>query len=196
MNRTLEATVASVIFVMSSAVTVAAGSLEDGHAAFQRNEYVTAFRLLRPLASSGNASAQFEIGYMYAHGFGVPKNVSEGLRWFGLAAEQGYPDAESSLGFAYYFGEGVLSNYRVAAKWLRRAANQGLGNAQNKLGLMYERGEGVPQDYVSAYLWFDLAAAQGFPAVAPNRERVAGRMTESQIAEAQKLSREWKPTRP
>jgi uncharacterized protein len=56
---------------------------------------------------------------------------------------------------------------------------------------MYENGEGVRQDYVLAHMWFNLAASQGFPA-APNRERVATRMSSPQIAEAQKLAREWK----
>ncbi len=57
---------------------------------------------------------------------------------------------------------------------------------------MYESGEGVPQDYVLAHMWFNLAASQDFPA-ASNRERVVTRMSDPQIAEAQKLAREWKP---
>ena len=64
---------------------------------------------------------------------------------------------------------------------------------------MYANGEGVPQDYVLAYMWLNLAAAQGgvsWPeGYAPSyrRDVVAKSMTREQIAEAQKLAREWKP---
>jgi TPR repeat protein len=65
---------------------------------------------------------------------------------------------------------------------------------------MYAKGEGVPQDYVQAHKWFNLAASR-FPAsekenrdkAVENRDRIAAKMTPAQIAEAQKLAREWKP---
>jgi len=77
------------------------------------------------------------------------------------------------------------------------AADQGDPNSQLFLGLMYDSGHGVPQDYIQAHKWFNLAAA-GFTdtnrrnSAIENRERVAARMTPAQIAEAQKLAREWK----
>ena len=59
---------------------------------------------------------------------------------------------------------------------------------------MYELGTGVPQDYVLAYMWFSLVAAPGERIYASeSRDRVARHMTAQQIAEAQKLAREWKP---
>jgi TPR repeat protein len=59
----------------------------------------------------------------------------------------------------------------------------------------YEQGDGVLQDYVLAYMWYNLAAAQGAGVAAKDRDRVAARMTPEQIAEAQRLAREWKPTK-
>ena len=58
---------------------------------------------------------------------------------------------------------------------------------------MYANGEGMPQDYVQAQMWFNLAAAQGAEQARRNRDWVAQRMTPGQIAEAQRLAREWKP---
>ncbi len=58
---------------------------------------------------------------------------------------------------------------------------------------MYYGGEGVPQDYAQAHMWFNLAGAQGLEQAAKNRDNVAKRMTPTQIAEAEKLAREWKP---
>ncbi|MGB8575646.1 MAG: SEL1-like repeat protein, partial [Pseudolabrys sp.] len=54
-------------------------------------------------------------------------------------------------------------------------------------------GLGVPQDKVRAYMWFNLSAAQGREGAAAFRDLIARRMTPAQIAEAQRLAREWKP---
>src|SRR5665647_1597615 len=53
--------------------------------------------------------------------------------------------------------------------------------------------EAWPKDYVVAYMWFSLSAAQGDHDSAIQRDLVAKLMTPAQIAEAQKLAREWKP---
>ena len=62
---------------------------------------------------------------------------------------------------------------------------------------MYIKGEGVPQDDVQAHKWFNLAAATSTEKEVRDRtvkarDDVAARMTAAQIAEAQKLAREWK----
>ena len=83
-------------------------------------------------------------------------------------------------------------------RWYRLAADQGYASAQFNLGVMYGTGEGVPQDYVAAHMWFNLAAAQSSgddrEHFVEARETAAALMTSEQIAEAQRLSREWKPT--
>jgi uncharacterized protein len=82
-----------------------------------------------------------------------------------------------------------------AAAWYRKAAEQGNAIAQLKLGSFYGLGDGVPKDFVSAYMWMNLAAGQGDETAKATRDRLEELMTPAQIAEAQKLSREWKPTR-
>jgi uncharacterized protein len=57
---------------------------------------------------------------------------------------------------------------------------------------MYGTGHGVPQDYVIAHMWFNLAAASGDKEAAEVRDMLAAKMTPAQVAEAQKLAREWK----
>ena len=82
-----------------------------------------------------------------------------------------------------------------AVKWYRLAADQGDADAQSNLGLMYANGRGVPQDHVQAHKWFDLAGAGGDEDGRKNRDIVTKKMTPAQIAEAQRLAREWKPKR-
>jgi TPR repeat protein len=111
----------ALILVFLQVVSAAAGALQDAEAAIKRRDYTTAARIIRPLAESGDATAQYN------------------------------------------------------------------------LGVFYDNGLGVPQDKINAYMWLSLAAAQGREGAAAIRDLMARRMTPAQIAEAQKLAREWKP---
>ena len=61
------------------------------------------------------------------------------------------------------------------------------------LGVKYDYGRGVPQDYKEAHKWYNLAAVDGDKQAEMWRDAIAKKMTPEQIAEAQKLAREWKP---
>jgi TPR repeat protein len=74
------------------------------------------------------------------------------------------------------------------------AADRGVANSQYFLGVDYYDGRGVPQDYTFAHMWLNLAAAQGMAFAASKRAEVEAKMSPAQIAEAQRLAREWKPT--
>jgi uncharacterized protein len=73
------------------------------------------------------------------------------------------------------------------------AAANGIAKRPSRATPMHGKGQGVPEDYVIAHMWFNLAAASGNKNAARGRALVAARMTPAQIAEAQKLAREWKP---
>ena len=112
------------------------------------------------------------------------------LKEFRPLADQGDAEAQLNLGDLYHFG--FLDN-KEAAKWYRLAAEQGNAEAQSNLGLMYENGQGVPQDYQEAVKWYRLAAEQGIASTKEYLETLETLMTPQQIAEAQRLAREWKP---
>ncbi len=147
----------------------------------------------RRAAEQGFVYAQYNLGLMYRKGEGVPQDDREAVKWYRRAAEQGFAQAQYDLGWMYANGRGVPQDQREAVKWYRRAAEQGHTSAQNNLGVMYEEGKGVPQDAVQAHLWFNLAAAQGVEAARNNRDLVARRMTPSQLAQAQRWARAWRP---
>ena len=88
-----------------------AGPLEDVVAAYNRGDYATAQRLVQPLAAQGYASAQYNLGLMYANGRGVVQDYTEAMKWYRLAAVQGAASAQYNLGLKYYFGEGVVQDY-------------------------------------------------------------------------------------
>jgi TPR repeat protein len=183
----------ALVLSLGPAAPVAAGPLEDGVVAYGRGDYATALRLIRPLADQGNPSAQAMLGLMYALGRGVKQDSAAALTWYRKAADQGFASAQSDLGSMYDQGFGVKQDYAAALTWYRKAADQGFAGAEYNLGSMYGSGKGVPQDYVMAHMWLNLAVAGGSQEALQDREVVERRMTPAQIAEAQRLAREWKP---
>ena len=79
---------------------------------------------------------------------------------------------------------------------IRKDSEQGDADAQNNLGLIYATGEGVPRTTSKPTNGINLAAsrtkenAENFRLA---RNSLAEKMTASQVAEAQRLAREWRP---
>lgn len=123
-------------------------------------------------------------------------DFSAALREWLPLAEHGRASAQFNVGQLYFLGRGVGQDYAEALKWHTLAAEQGNANAQSVLGSMYATGRGVRQDFVRAYMWHALAAENSNPGRFMRDERVARdevarQMTPEQIAEAQKLTRDW-----
>jgi TPR repeat protein len=137
--------------------------------------------------------AQRLLGDLYQSGRGVPVDHVEAAKWYRMAADSGVPEAQYAFGVALVRGEGVPQDYSEGIRYYRLAAEQGNRKAQGALGAMYFSGMGVPQDYVQAHLWLNLAAVDGDKQLLKIRAAVEHMMTPIQLAEAQKLAREWKP---
>ena len=112
-------------------------------------------------AYQGYASAQNNLGWMYAEGKGIAQDDAEAVKWYCKSAEQGDADAQYNLGYVYQYGKGVVLDYAVAVNWYRKAAEQGDADAQNNLGWMYEEGKGIAQDDAEAVKWYRKSAEQG-----------------------------------
>jgi hypothetical protein len=113
-------------------------------------------------------------------------------------AQQGEAEAQFLLGTLYFEGTAVDRNLVDAVGWFQRAADQGYAPSFLQLAQAYFIGQGVPQDFVSAHLWYNIAAArlsdQADRALASDRRAVIeGQMSPVQLAEAQRLAREWSP---
>jgi len=189
MNKLLPLSILlSTLLLMSVAWSLDEGWIK-GSAAFRDGDYATALRIFKSLAEQGEASAQLNLGVMYASGKGVPQDYKQAIQWFQRAAEQKDASAQHNLGVMYANGKGVPQDYKQAFKWYRRAAEQGEADSQNNLAGMYYEGQGVLQDHVLAYMWVNLAAAQNsyYKKIVNLLEK---KMSPSQLEEGQKLSRE------
>jgi TPR repeat protein len=138
-----------------------------------------------------HASAQDSAPISCAEAYG-----SEPLEALVRCAEGGDAVAQNNLGELHANGLGVPVDHAEGLRWFRLSAEQGFSEAQFNLGRMYGRGDGVPADLVYAYFWCDLAAAQGNEIAQSVKELIGQIMTSEQIAEAQRLSREWTEVHP
>lgn len=124
---------------------------------------------------------------------GYERNAQQGFADFQYQLARMLSSITSSLD-SFAADVGVTPDDHKAIHWLAQSAEQGYCPAQFLLGGHYLTGTGVPRDYVFAYKWLNLAIAGGAdPALLDNLEK---KMSPEQIAEGQRLSRNWKPTQP
>ena len=57
--------------------------------AYDQGDYAIAFAETRPVAERGDADAQYMLGFLYARGEGVRRDLVRAYLWFSLAARQG-----------------------------------------------------------------------------------------------------------
>jgi TPR repeat protein len=171
-------------------------------------DHVAAPQWFRKAADQGLPEAQATVGTIYFHGLGVAQNYSEAFMWSMRAAEQGHRMGQFNVGSLYLMGQGVSRDHSKAALWLGKAADQGDAASQFNLSYLYEAGLGVTKDPVEALKWLILAPRQVHdPAIsmpargAPDIYGLATqaqadlrrRLTGSQVAEAERRARAWKP---
>jgi TPR repeat protein len=186
------------VLALAFSGNVFAGPFEDADTAYQRGDYSAAMESLIPLAEQGDLRAQVNLGTIN-YSLAQP-DYEEAAKWFRLAAAQGDVQAERYLGYMYSHGQGVARDDKEAVKWYGRAAEQGDADAQADLAGMYSAARGTSQNYVQAHKWFNVAASR-YPAsertkraeALRNSERLAEKMSPSQIEEAKRLAREWQP---
>jgi TPR repeat protein len=118
---------------------------------------------LQALAEQGKADAQFDLGFAYAKGQGVPRDDVAARHWFALAAAQGVAKAQYWMGFMAERGRGGPRSYAAALQWYRRAADQGFSPAEVAMGRFYGRALGVAHDPAQRNDWYRRAAEHGNP---------------------------------
>ena len=169
-----------------------------------KRDWVESAKWFSKAADAGDESAVFVLSFLgrywrHREGTGAPPIIYELVE---KVAKSGFAVAQFSLGVMNCpIGDpsfdAAKGNLAQALVWYRRAAVQGDIGAQVALGLAYAQGIGVVQDYIETDKWFNIAASRAKSAdeladIAGHHNKLAHVMTSSQIAEAQKLTREWR----
>ena len=124
----------------------------------------------REAALAGDPASEWLMGRCHDFGFTVPKDDSEAIRWYRLAADQGYARAQLSLGILTAAGRGTAKDPAAALDLYRKAAEQpSCPEAYERVIQAYNQGVGVPKDPAKvkelapkAVAAYEHLAAQGY----------------------------------
>jgi uncharacterized protein len=100
----------------------AQAGIEEGQQAYIAGEYDKAIAEFKPLAEQGDAKAQYFMGFLYHHGYGMKVNDVEAAKWFRMGANQGEWQSQYYLGVIYEKGVGIPKDLATAHMWLSLAA--------------------------------------------------------------------------
>ena len=102
---------------------------------FSKKNLQLHFNEVKFTAIGGDADAQFELAGLYAGGEGVKQNLTEAVKWYRKAAEQGHDGAQYKLGLSYQNRKGVPQSDTEAYIWLNISAENGAPlNGRGKAG--------------------------------------------------------------
>ena len=104
-------TVITAVLLCLSQANALAGREEAG-AAYQRGDYVSAFKELKRLADAGDLEAVTMVGFMYSEGKGVPSDYVQAMQWYRKAADKGVPRAQHNI--AVMYDEGIPGRIGIA----------------------------------------------------------------------------------
>jgi uncharacterized protein len=117
--------------VFSFLLCVALPALADfksGREAYVLKDYDKA---IMEFKKGNDPKAQYQLGYIYEHGEGVPQDIKEAAVWYRKAAEQGHPKAQYRMGLFYENGAAVEKDLKEATKWYRKSADQNFPAAKD-----------------------------------------------------------------
>jgi membrane protease YdiL (CAAX protease family) len=114
-------------------------------------------------AEAGDATAQYDVGYLYQYGPRGERDLGQAAEWYRKAADQGDVRAEVELSYMLRNGIGTFKNLPAAGAWSLKAAKTGDSIAERELGNVYLHGYGLPQSDHQAFDWLYSAARQDDP---------------------------------
>ena len=121
------------------------GEYERGLDAAKKGDFDTAVQIWTPLATNGDARAQYDLGGVY---YQVFNDFTTAAKWLEMAAEQGHVRAQNNLGNLYKSGKGVKKDLAVALKWFLRASERGHATAILSAAFLQEENGELRQSLV------------------------------------------------
>jgi TPR repeat protein len=124
------------------ALPLKASDVSEAINAMRAGNFAEAYCVLKPHAESGDAEAQYNIGWMYLNGYGLMMNDSLALEWWQRASDQGYIDATFSIAMLYSLGEGkVKKDMDKAIEYYLMAVEDGHEDANMIIRSMLARND-------------------------------------------------------
>ena len=176
---------AALAFVASPTTADVRPGVKQGVEAWSRGDYKAAVDIWRPLATTGDADAQFNIGQAYKLGRGVPVDLPLAIEWFRKASAQGHAQAIDNYGLAL-FQDGKKAE---ALPWLEKSVARGEKRTQLVLGTMLFNADGVSRDWIRAYALVTRSSQQGLPQASQTLAQMDQYIPEAQRQQGLTLAR-------
>jgi hypothetical protein len=153
------------MILLSLCVSLSAqAGIDEGVQAYIAGDYASAMAEFKPLAEKGDAKAQYYMGFLYHHGYGVKRDEAQASKWFRMAADQGEWQSQYYLGVIYEKGVGLKQDLPAAHMWLSLAATNPGTTFRDSLHTKEAIG------------------------------KLEHKMSAEQIAQAKEMAKGWKPT--
>ena len=94
-----------------------------------------------PAAQEGDTEAQYNLGFMYETGWGVPENSTEAIRWYKEASEMQHDVAQLRLAMMTIVGVGVETSMHNGLELLHQSAENGNRIAEILVQDMFDVGD-------------------------------------------------------
>lgn len=147
------------LFVILYSNILSASTIKDATEASARGEHETAFKILLPLAESGDVNALGNVGNKYAFGLGVKQDFEKAYHYWSLAADKHLATAMFNIATLHASGKGGLAkDFSQAVVWYQKAANYAHTRAMINLSTMYATGQLLKKDIKKATAWAAIAA--------------------------------------
>ena len=131
--------------------------VEKGEKFFKEKEYEKAEEVLKPLAESGNADAQYWFGRCRLD----RNDYDRAFFWYKKSAEQGHATAQNTLGNFYETGKGTEKNCETALLWYKKSAENGNEIGKYNVAQCYFFGKGVKINHAEGIKWYKASAESG-----------------------------------
>jgi localization factor PodJL len=149
--------------------------------------------LLRQLADTGFAMAQYRLAKIYERGQAGRADLALARQWTERAANAGNVQAMHDLGVYNSRDETAPRDEVAAFRWFRQAADFDLRDSQFNLGVIYQQGRGVTADHAEALFWFLLAARHDDADAAARAAALEAELTPMQIEQARARAQAFRP---
>jgi uncharacterized protein len=160
MGRTLFLVGALALSTVATPALAQANDTKAGVDAFMQGDYDRAIRIWRPLAISGDADAQYNLGQAYWLGRGVANDPKQAEDWYRRAAEQNQPKARDAYGLLLF----QTGRRQEALPYIEESAGRGMPQAQYVYATLLFNGDLVQKDWIRSYALMTRASAAGVQA--------------------------------
>lgn len=100
-------------------------------------------------------NALFALGKTYERGIGVPVDQAAAVKYYRIAADEGYGPAQNDLGLMLWYGRGAPADQEEAVRLWRLAAKQGIWQARHNLNFFLDPVERLKIAVTDPHVFFD-----------------------------------------